>query len=263
MISLFQVKSFLSYWLNAVDSHSLHSPFFFDLYTKAIKGKETADMFPVAEKLRKKLLQNPTPVLMQDLGAGARSKKQERTINEIARASLSTREYSQLFYRLVHYCGATNIIELGTSLGINTLYLAANKSVRVTTFEGAPAIASIAKSTFAFADVSNITLVEGDIDVTLPRYLNEIKKFDLAFIDANHRYGPTLSYVKQLIRKTHSKSIIILDDIHYTPEMETAWNEIKQDPMISGSVDLYRVGILFFDPSLNKQNVVLQFQALK
>jgi predicted O-methyltransferase YrrM len=257
MISSFQIKSFLNYWLDAVDGHSLHSPFYFDLYEKVIKGRDNED-YSLIEKLRAKLLQNPTPLIYADPGSGAKQPN-ERTIKEIANTSLSPARFSTLYARLAKYQFSRNIIELGASLGINTLYLATDKKCRVTTFEGVPAIAAVAQSTFEFAAASNITLIEGNIDSTLPRWLDEHEKVDLAFIDANHRYAPTMNYFHLVQRKVHFKSVIIMDDIHYTADMEKAWNEIKNDPLVYGSIDLYRSGILFFDPSLNKQHVVLQY----
>jgi predicted O-methyltransferase YrrM len=257
-MTTFQIRTYLNYWLEAVDRHSLHSPFFFDLYEKVIRGEDATD-FTLVEQLRAKLLQNPTPVITEDHGAGSVHGKKERTIRDIARTSLSPAKYSRLYARLIRYQLCRNIIELGTSLGINTLYLASEPKARVTTFEGSPPIASVARSTFEFASAANISLVEGNIDLTLSGWLEQHEKVDLAFIDANHRYAATLKYFHLILRKTHFKSVIIVDDIHYTPEMEKAWTEIKNDPLVYASLDLYRSGFLFFDPSLNKQHVVLQF----
>jgi predicted O-methyltransferase YrrM len=259
MISAFQIKSYLHYWLEAVDAHSLHSPFYFDLYEKVVQGKDEVD-FSRNEKLRKKLLDNPTPLLIEtDPGAGPASKNRERTIKEIARATLSPSKFSRLYARLAQYIFARNIIELGTSFGINTLYLAVEKKSKVTTFEGAAPVAAVARSTFEFANASNISLVDGNLDSTLSSWLEQHDKIDLAFMDANHRYAPTIKYFHLIQKRTHFKSVIIMDDIHYTAEMEKAWNEIKADPLVYGTVDLYRSGLIFFDPSLNKQHVVLQF----
>ncbi|MEO7991775.1 MAG: SAM-dependent methyltransferase, partial [Chryseolinea sp.] len=79
-----------------------------------------------------------------------------------------------------------------------------------------------------------------------------------AFMDANHRYEPTLRYFNILIQKMNDRGILIVDDIHYSTEMDRAWNELKQHVRVHASADLYRCGILFFDPSLNNQHVVLQ-----
>jgi predicted O-methyltransferase YrrM len=260
MPSSFQVKSYLQYWLDAVDSHSLHSPFFYEFYTNVLKKDLQKEKFASAEALRDKLLQNPTPIIVHDLGAGSRtSPSKQRRIDDIAKHSLSPSKFSRLYARIVDYYDSSSILELGTSFGINALFLAASPDAKVVTFEGSPSVASVARSTFEFADARNINLVEGDIGITLPRFLLNSGKIDFVFMDANHRRTPTMEYFNHLVRHLHTQSIVIMDDIHYSPEMEEAWKAIKAHAVVYGSVDLYRCGILFFDPSLNKQHVVLQF----
>lgn len=254
---LFRLRSFLSHWLEAVDEHSLHSPFFFDLYTKQIKPAVADGQFRHIEVLRQKLLHDQREITVRDLGSG-KGKKTRRRISHIARTSLSSPRYSAIFCRLAQYFGLTCIIELGTSFGINTLYLAERSDASVTTFEGAPTVADIAALTFEFAGRHNIDLIVGNINRTLPLFLHQIRRVDLAFIDANHLYEPTLQYFEWILKKVHEKSILIIDDIHYSPETERAWRMIKSNRLVYGSADLYRCGIVFFDPSLNKQHVILQ-----
>jgi predicted O-methyltransferase YrrM len=257
--TFFQIKTFLSYWLEAVDEHSLHSPFFFDFQRNVVKHKSEKS-YAEFEGLRAKLKNDKREITVQDLGAGSRyHSSSKRKISEIASTSLSPSKYASLYNRLINNYKAKNIVELGTSLGINTLYLSDNDDTKVITFEGVPEIAEIARTTFEFAKAKNIKLIEGEIDTTLPAFLNTASKIDFVFIDANHRYDPTLKYFEWLLRKIHPQSIIAIDDIHYSPEMEKAWHALKLNTMVYGSVDLYRCGILFFDPSLNKQHVVLQF----
>lgn len=255
---LFRLKSFLSHWLEAVDEHSLHSPFFFDLYTKQLKPAVAAAQFSHIESLRDKLLHDQREITVQDFGSG-KGKKSRRRISHIARTSLSDPRHSAVFSRLARYFGSICIIELGTSFGINALYLAEKTDATVTTFEGAPAVADIAALTFEFAGRRNIDLIVGNIDRTLPSYLQRIRRVDLAFIDANHLYGPTTQYFEWILKKVNEKSILIIDDIHYSSEMEHAWKMIRNHRLVYGSADLYRCGIVFFDPSLNKQHVILQF----
>jgi predicted O-methyltransferase YrrM len=255
--AFFRIKSFLSYWLNAVDEHSLHSPFFFDLYTSQIKPSAGSPSFPHIEALRQKLLRDERAIDIHDFGVKEKENSR-RKISDIARTSLSTLRFSCLYLRLANYFDATSIIELGTCLGINTLYLAEKRDAVITTFEGSVAMADIATLTFQFALKENVRVVVGNIDHTLPAYLQHVKRIDLAFMDANHRYEPTVQYFDWLVAKVHSKSVIILDDIHYSPEMTAAWNAIKNHRLVYASADLFRCGIVFFDPSLNKQHVILQ-----
>jgi predicted O-methyltransferase YrrM len=246
----------MSYWLNAVDEHSLHSPFFFDFYTNIVKRSTRDGKIQSIEKLRQELLSNKRKVTINDLGS-ARSKNQ-RSISSIARTSLSSARFSGLYKKIIDHFNSRTVVELGTSLGVNTLYLAHKQDAQVVTFEGSEALANIATLTFEFAGAKNILLIQGNIDTTLPAYLQTVRKLDFVFIDANHLYQPTLSYFHQVITKVTETSIVVLDDIHYSADMQKAWHEIKNHKLVYGSADLFRCGILFFDPSLNKQHVILQ-----
>jgi predicted O-methyltransferase YrrM len=262
MPGFFQLKTYFNYWLDAVDEHSLHSPFLFDLYTKVIKIEE--DGIQAIEKLRSSLLKSAREITVIDLGAGSKHHGQPtRLISEIADTSLSDLRFSLLYNRLINHIDAKNVIELGTSFGINTLYLAQKKNVKVFTFEGSESIAEVAHDTFEFASAKNIELIKGNIDSTLYSSLSRMPKADFVFMDANHRYEPTLKYFEWLLTKIHHQSILVVDDIHSTEGMEKAWKEIRNHDLVYTSIDLYRCGILFFDPSLNKQHVVLQFKILK
>jgi predicted O-methyltransferase YrrM len=253
----FQFRSYFSYWLDAVDEHSLHSPFFFDLYTQVIKKKQPPAGQEKFEVLRKKLLGDKRLIAAVDNGSGSSAPGQN--IGAITKTSLSPVQLSDLYAGIIRHFKATNIVELGTSFGINTLYLAQNKASQVTTFEGSPEVAEIARLTFEFATAGNIKLIIGNIDHTLPEFLQSVRKIDFVLMDANHRYQPTVNYFGQLVTKIRETSVVVVDDIHYSKEMEQAWNQLKKHKLVYGSADLFRCGILFFDPSLNKQHVILQY----
>jgi predicted O-methyltransferase YrrM len=137
------------------------------------------------------------------------------------------------------------------------MYLGLDPSSVVCSFEGDPATINIALTNFESYDISNIKLIEGNIDTTLPEFLQNPKKIDLVLIDANHRYEPTLQYFNLLSRRIANKGIVIMDDIYHSKEMKRAWDELKMHKLVYGSIDLYRLGILFFDPSLNHQHYIL------
>ena len=73
-------------------------------------------------------------------------------------------------------------------------------------------------------------------------------------MDANHRYDATMRYFHLISKRISEKGIIVLDDIHYSKEMGRAWKELSRHQLVYGSVDLFRCGILFFDPALNRQH---------
>lgn len=252
----FQIRSYLNYWLDAVNQHSLHSPFLFDFYTGIVKG--TSPDFSAIEALREKLLKDERSIVVEDLGSKG-PVNEVRRISSIAKTSLSEPRFSAMFHRIIERYDHKTIIELGTSLGINTLYLAQKKNARVFTFEGAREIASVASITFDFGGTKNVQLLQGNIDATLPNFLLTIRKADFVLMDANHTYEATMRYFNLILPKTHEKTVVVIDDIHSSPGMEKAWKEIIGNKLVHSSADLFRCGVLFFDPSLNKQHAILQF----
>jgi predicted O-methyltransferase YrrM len=254
--SPFQLRSYLNYWLDSVDQHSLHSPFLFDFYVNVVRGQSIPNK--VAEDLRQRLLNDHRTIVVEDLGT--RSKMNNvRKISAIASSSLSDPKFSSLYSRIIRHYAHMNIVELGTSLGVNTVYLAEKKDTKVSTFEGAPAVAALAEITFEFSRAKNVRLIQGNINSTLPDFLQGLRKLDFVFIDANHTFEATVRYFEQCVGKAHEKTVIVIDDIHLSAAMEKAWKHAKLHPLVHTSCDLYRCGILFFDPSLNKQHVILQF----
>lgn len=255
MIPFFQIKSYIQHWLHVVDEHSIHSPFFFDFYEKVIRGKKEREEFEDIEQIRRKLLESTMEIDVQDLGASsAYFKNEKRTLSEIAATSISPQKICEFLYRIVRYQQATSVVELGTSAGITTLYLAKNQRAQVTTFEGHRTLGDIATTNFEALESKNIKLVQGNIDTTLPAFLQNPAKINFVLMDANHRYEPTLRYFQLLSRRMAEKGIIIIDDINHSKEMARAWSELKNHDLVYGSVDLYRCGILFFDPALNRQH---------
>lgn len=257
MPSVFQIKKYLQHWLLRVDQHSVHSPYFFDFYEKVIQNKYATPGLPEIEGVRGKLLQSAMEIDVIDIGAPSKHfKGQKRSLAKVAATSAQNKAHAELLYRIVHHINATSIVELGTSVGLTTLYLANPTGSHVTTFEGNTDLIQIAKTHFEFFNADKITLVEGNIDTTLPRFLQSPGKIQFALLDANHRYEPTLRYFLQLCRRMDDKGIIVIDDIYSSAEMEQAWNELKHHDLIYGSIDLFYMGILFFDPALNRQHYI-------
>jgi precorrin-6B methylase 2 len=198
-----------------------------------------------------------------------------RRVCDIARRSLAKRKYAQMLSRLVNWLGASHrlesgsgtayslefrgltIVELGTSLGVTTAYMAAMDSRnRVVTFEGCEAVANIAKENWKALNINNIECRVGKIDVE--ELVGDIEHLDVAFIDANHTYEGTCKYFDVLAGKVREKSVIVVDDIHYSEEMEKAWKAICADERVTSTIDLYQMGLVFFDKHYWKRHYTMR-----
>ena len=252
---------YISYLLKAKDEHSLHSPFVFELYTFAVKPRKRFYIFGKIESLRKSLLNSTRKIIIKDYGAGSVvNRSTERSIASIARYSEKPAHLAQLLFQIIEYLKPKTLLDLGTSLGITTIYQAAvNKKYSVITFEGCPETCNVARENFHKMQLKNIELVEGNIDDTLRPKLNQLPAIDYAFFDANHRYEPTIRYFETCLQKAHEDSIFIFDDIHWSEEMEKAWKEIKNHPKVMITIDLFFIGLVFFRTKQPKQHYVLKF----
>ena len=208
------------------------------------------------------MLANDNLIDVEDFGAGsAIFPFKKRKIKDIAASSLKKKKYAQLLFRIAKYFDAKTIVELGTSFGITTCYLAAaNQDSRVYTFEGSSNIAAIAQNNFDKAGLKNIELIKGNFEKTLPSLNNKIEIVDLLFIDGNHRKNPTLEYFELFLKKSSPGSIFIFDDIHWSEEMEEAWEIIKSHPAVTLSIDLFFIGMVFLSKDFQiNQNFPIRF----
>ena len=242
--------------------HGVHSPFVYSFIKEVLNKQAANHKLDAIELYRKELLQNSEKVNVWDRGAGSRqSAENMRSVQQIAKVALKPRKYSLLLHKIVSFYKPTEILEMGTSLGITTCYLAAaNVNTKVVTMEGAPSVATIAKNTFSKLGYANVEIVEGDFDETLPSYLKSIDQLGIAYVDGNHRYEPTMNYFKQLLEKANDHSILIFDDIHWSEEMEKAWEEIKQNGHVTLTIDLFFIGLVFIrQAQKEKEHFIIRY----
>lgn len=235
----------------------VHSPFIFQFLNDVIYNRNKFYVFGEIEKLRIELLQNKQTIFVKDFGTGS---DRNRKVSEIARKSLKSSQYGQLLFRMIQNAHPGNILELGTSFGVTTAYLAANSSKsKCITLEGSPEIVKIARANFKRLSLQNIEIIEGDINHTLELALNKLQTVDFVFIDANHSSEVVLHYFEQCLAFASSNAVMVIDDIYWSEDMEYAWKLIKNHPLVTSTIDLFQLGIVFFNPDLNKKHYKMYY----
>lgn len=259
---LFQIFSYLRFLAQSGNAHGLHSPFVFNLYAHVINHTGHFAAYDAVETRRQELLANATEIAVKDFGAGSRTGAgRTRRLRDIARTAAKPPKLGQLLFRLVNHFQPRTIVELGTSLGLTSTYLStADSRAQVITFEGCPQTAQVARQTFASLGLTNIELVEGNLDDTLAPTLSGLANpVDFAFFDGNHRLEPTLRYFELLNQHRTEHSVFVLDDIHWSREMEQAWAAVKRHPDVALTIDLFYIGLVFFRRNQPKQHFTLRF----
>ncbi len=255
---------YLKYFITASNGkgHGVHSPFVFEFITRVLNDDRQFYAYQPIENLRKLLLLDNREVTIKDLGAGSRIEKtHKRLVKKIAYSSLKPMRFGQLLFRMVDFYQPRVVVEMGTSLGITTAYLAAaGSNARVITMEGADEVAALAKKNFEKLQIHHVEMLEGNFDDTLPKLLDRESRLDFVFIDGNHRYEPTVRYFHQLLPALHEYSILVFDDIHWSKEMEQAWNYVCGHEAVNLTIDLFSIGVVFFrKENKEKQHFSIRF----
>ena len=255
----YRIRTFVRHYLTAwnTSGEAIHSPYLFYLVEKIIHDDNAYYAWQPIEQIRHAMLHAPKVVHTTDFGVGTSATK---LVSDIARRELESPRVGQFLFRLVQFLSheaerPLNIVELGTSLGVTTAYLASPSSQNhVLTLEGSGEVADVACANFKKLKINNISLVRGNIDDTLVPSLKALPQVDVAYLDANHTYEATMRYVDILSAHAHEKTVLVLDDIYYSPAMTRAWQEIMDRADVTTTMDLYHVGLVFFDPHYLKRH---------
>ncbi len=244
---LFRSLAFAKYYWRAHTKYDVHSPFVFDFIQNALEEPKWYYTFDHLQILRNQLLSLNTAIEVTDFGAGSQViPTKRRKISDIARTSLSEPFFCQLLFSIVHWQKPKNVVELGTSLGISTLHLAkANQLSKITTLEGCPNIAAVAKQNFDQQKATNIDLVVGDFEKTLEKTLKKLENVELFVLDGNHQKEATLRYFELGLQYADASTCFIFDDIYWSKEMSEAWEIIKKHPKTRLTIDVFQYGIVF------------------
>jgi predicted O-methyltransferase YrrM len=260
---IWSTGQYLRYLMRASSKFGVHSPFVYEFYTSVILGRNTDAAFPLIEKRRAALLRQRSLIETTDFGAAAAGhiyRTRFRRVNAVTRKSSMNPRLCRLLYRLVKHAEPANIIEIGTAMGISTLYMAAAApGSRIVTMEGCAVIAEKAMESFHKAAYGNIELITGNFDHHLGAALEKFDRLDFMLIDGNHRKEPTISYFMKILPKLHEGSMVVIDDIHWSAGMLQAWNAIRNRKEVSVSIDLFRMGILLFRDDIARENHILRF----
>jgi len=253
--------SYINYWFKAKTPHGLHSPFVYHLASEVILSRKLNNDFSNIENIRHELLRSNQEIDTTDFGTGgSKGVHVSRKIKHITENFVSSPKYCQLLFRLVNYFKPENMLELGTSLGISTIYQAsASTNSRFISLEGCPNTARVAEINLDKLGLKNVGIVVGNIDDTLDEALSGFPQLDYVFIDGNHRKEPTLNYFAKCLQMAQNDSLFVLDDIHWSGDMEEAWEEIKQNPQVRVTIDLFSLGLVFFRKEQEKEHFVVRF----
>lgn len=258
------IKSYLKFLYNSKNQHGVHSPFVFDLVTKCFYDKKQYPEYSILKNYRNSLLKNKNTVEVTDFGAGSRVfKSNKRQISTIAKTAGISQKRAELLFRIVNYFQPTTILEIGTSLGMATSALSlGNKSLnvgtKITTLEGCPNTIAVAKRQCKLQHLNNIEFVNTEFSTFLKNFQLPTPNFQLIYFDGNHSKEATLNYFEMLLPYINNETVWIFDDIHWSKDMEKAWQILKNHPKVTVTIDTFQWGIVFFRVEQKKEHFTIR-----
>lgn len=264
------VKSYFKFLLKSKNEHGVHSPFVFDLVTKCFYDKKKYPEYEALKSYRKSLLNNHTTIEVTDFGAGSRVfRSNQRKVSSIAKNAGISPKNAQLLFRIVHYFEPENILEIGTSLGLATaaLYLgnrSRSHATKIITLEGCPNTLNQCQLQFQKLnfDIEKIEFINTEFSSYLKNFqpVPETSGHNpqLIYFDGNHSKKATLAYFELLLHTVTNDSIWIFDDIHWSQDMEEAWELIKNHPKVTVTIDTFQWGIVFFRSEQAKEHFTIR-----
>ncbi|NNT72210.1 class I SAM-dependent methyltransferase [Flavobacterium sp. IMCC34852] len=255
-----QIKSYLNFLYHSKNEHGVHSPFVFNLVTKCFYNKQPYPEYSILKNYRKSLLENKNTIEVTDFGAGSRVfKSNTRAINQIAKTAGITQKRAELLFRITKYFQPDTILEIGTSLGLATSALSlGNPKAKITTLEGCENTLAVAQKQFETFELNNIYTVATEFNCFLKDRQPSTDNRQLIYFDGNHSKAATLEYFELLMPTITNESVWIFDDIHWSADMEAAWEIIKNNPKVTVTIDTFQWGLVFFRTEQEKEHFVIR-----
>lgn len=255
------IKSYIKFLFHSKNEHGVHSPFVFDLVTKCFYDNTKYPEYEVLKSYRKSLLENKNNIEVTDFGAGSRVfKSNTREISKIAQTAGITSKNAELLFRIVRYFQPKSILEIGTSLGLATSALSlGNKNAEIITLEGCPNTQKQAQVQLQEqnSNFQNIEFVNTEFSSYFKNLHLSSITHHLIYFDGNHSKKATLDYFEALLLTISNDSVWIFDDIHWSTDMEEAWEIIKNHPKVSVTIDTFQWGIVFFRAEQEKEHFII------
>ncbi len=241
---LHRTKHLLRYLIHAKTKYYLHSPFVYQFYLNVLEGKTSTSEI---ELLRSRLVNDDSLISFSDFGKkGVATKK---SVREFASVSAITKKYGEVLHRASAYFKPKTTLELGTNIGLSAAYLASgNPTGKIYSVDASAELQQLARANFASLHLQNIETINGNFDDVLQEVVRELPSLDMVFFDGNHRCEPTLRYFNICAEAANEQSVFIVDDIYWNAEMTEAWQAIKKHHRVTLTIDIFRIGFVFFNP---------------
>jgi predicted O-methyltransferase YrrM len=226
--------------------HGVHSPFVFDLITTVIEERRRYYCYEQLSPVRLQIRQIPHKVTVHSRAMSVRS---------AFRKYCFTEQEDKLLFRLANRFQPKTMYVEGSGFGLTPLYLTAYSTDSIClVVESEPSVFTIAQEYIKKYATASVVLHD-NFDA-----LQDM--FD--FIVLGDSFKPlTIQSFEHIIPYINDTGIIVIAGINSSPDNRNTWHQICVHPKVTVTIDLVRLGIVFFNPALHQstyKSVLSHFQ---
>lgn len=161
------------------------------------------------------------------------------TIESIINADLNNKKFNRLLFRITDYYQPKNILLIDETLGITTSYIAlANTSASVYSYFSEANNIEKAKAVVSACKADNCLFATN---------ITEKKQYDLVYVNAQNNVQLN-DALQQVLPLLHPQSILIINNISSSKEIETQWLQLQTDSAVTLTINLFQIRLVFFRP---------------
>ncbi|MDD2435944.1 MAG: SAM-dependent methyltransferase [Massilibacteroides sp.] len=218
--------------------HGVHSPFVFNFITKVIDERAAYYCLKDIELTRKKFFYENEPFHKWEIRP----------------------KYGALLMRISNYLKPQNLLLIGSDLSFSALYSSSYASTtRCVVLEEKTEIAAFSRSVIEKHRAKNILLKEGVYQKTVSEVLEHTDKLDFVYFGYPNDSALDIPVFECILPHLHEHSVLILRGIRKTKDRKEFWNRLCARPEVSVTIDVYELGIAFFNHKIHKKNYIVSF----
>ncbi|MDR0795506.1 MAG: hypothetical protein LBE79_05540 [Tannerella sp.] len=225
--------------------YGVHSPFVFDFITFVIEEKYAYYAYRDISRVKLQMIQNNRFVSYRG--------KKVSTENSLRRFGISTQE-GEFLFRLTNYLQPRKILSTGSSMGLTSLYLTRYSSnVQCITLENEPGFAQVASQVLNREANQALHILTGNYPETIRDAIVQLQQIDCLYIGKDVSIQDWAIIFEQCLPFIHDTFFCVMAGIRSSHEKLYYWKQFLQHPRITVVIDMFDLGLLFFQPKLHKR----------
>jgi predicted O-methyltransferase YrrM len=231
-------KSIFQYKASHHNGFGIHSPYLFHLISGVLE--ETCPYYCFNQ------IESTRPLLKKELKTFHKNNKTDVFCG-------------QILFRLIQDAQSRILFEIGTSAGLETQYMAfSSQKAKCISVTDSVELAEVLQKDNGKKGLKNIELKIPTCGETLESRINQLESIDFVYFNESVGNLKMIDLFNQCLLKKKNGSIFVLNKIHVDSEKKKVWEKIQMYPDVRVTLDLYDLGIVLFNPNLEKNNYVIR-----